>query len=140
LFEGVAVRRIEGQWRRWELRLLGRLDEALLARSNKDGAFGARELRAALSDGQCHRRGVTHIDAIGPFELRVDASGGGVDARLCAARAELQDDASTPQQNIRLAIEGDEVYFRPLVESKDRTVREADGDTRARVCPEPISL
>jgi len=139
LFEGVAARRIEDPWRRRGLRLLGRLDEALLARSNKDGAFSARELRAALSNGQCHRRGVAHIDAIGPFRLRVGASDGGVDTSLGAARDELQDNASTPQQNIGLAIEGDEVHFRPFVESKDRSVRETDGDTRARVCPHPIS-
>ena len=139
LVERVAARRNEGQRRRWGLRLLGRLDKALLARADEDGAFGARELRAALSDGQRHRRAVADIDAIDTFELRVHTSGLGVDARLCAAGAELQDGASAPQQDIGLAIESDEVDFRALVEAKDRTVGETDSDTRARMRPEPIS-
>jgi hypothetical protein len=80
-----------------------------------------------------------HIDAIDTFRLRIDTSGGGVDARLCAAGAEFQDGASVPQQDVGLAIESDEVDFRAFVEAKDCTVAETDNDTRARMGPEPIS-
>ena len=96
LVECVAARCSEGQRRRWGRRLLGRLDEALLARAHKDRAFGARELRPALSDGQRHRHAVAHIDAIDTFKLRVRTSDGRVDARLCAAGAELHDGAPAP--------------------------------------------
>jgi hypothetical protein len=46
--ESVAARHVEGQRRRRGPRFLGRLDKALLACADEDGAFGARELRTAL--------------------------------------------------------------------------------------------